>query len=145
MPLSASEWGGFDEGFAAAAKNGKSVIVDFSADWCIWCKKMDKDVFSRADVRGRLSREFNTVRLDTDSNTPLTYKGKKLTSNSFAKYMRVQGLPTLIVFDPSGNPLSELPGYVDAKTFNSYLDYVGKKMYGKMTFEQYLKTGGVKK
>jgi thioredoxin-related protein len=141
-PLGAAEWGAFDSGFTQAAKNKKPVIVDFSTDWCSWCKKMDKEVFSRGDIKNRLAKEFNTVRIDAESNTALTYKGKKMTAREFTTYMRIQGFPTLIVFDPAGEPLTMLPGFVEGNVFNMFLDYINKACYKKNTFEQYYKSGG---
>lgn len=141
-PSIGAEWGSFDEGFAQAAKNKKPVLVDFATDWCVWCKKMDKEVFSRSDIKARLAREFNTVRLDAESEKTFTYKGKKISARAFTSYMRIQGFPTLIVFDYTGEPLSVLPGYIEAPVFNMFLDYINKGSYKKTTFEQYYTSGG---
>jgi thioredoxin-related protein len=133
------QWTGFDAGFAEAAKSGKPVIIDFYTDWCVWCKRMDKDVFSRNDVSERLAKDFVTIRIDAESNSVITYKGTKTTPRKFTEQMRVQGYPTLIFYDAKGTPLTALPGYVDAKMFMVFLDYVKKGYYSKISFEQYYK------
>jgi thioredoxin-related protein len=138
----AGDWKGFDEGFRAAKAGNLPVIVDFSADWCGWCKKMDKDVFSRKDVAARLASETVTVRIDTESPASLTYKGKRMTIREFTTLMRIEGLPTLMVFNPQGDKLTELVGYVDAKYFLLFLDYLKKKKYSSMSFQTYLGQGG---
>ena len=137
----AGNWTGFDEGFRDAAKRNVPVIVDFSAEWCGWCKKMDSDVFSRPEVSSRLAKEAATVRIDVDSKTPLTYRGKTTTAGQLAGLVGVQGLPTLVVFDSRGNKLAELVGYVDAKYFLRFLDYIKTKKYQSMGFEAYLRSG----
>jgi thioredoxin-related protein len=134
------QWIGFDAGFAEAAKSGKPVVIDFYTDWCVWCKKMDKEVFSRKDVSDRLAKEYVTIRIDAESNAPITFKGVKTTPRKFTEQMRVQGFPTLIFYDSKGTPLTALPGYVDAKTFMLFLDYVQKGQYKKISFEQYYKS-----
>ena len=138
----AGSWAGFDQGFREAKAKKLPVIVDFSADWCGWCKKMDAETFSRPDVAARLAAETVTVRLDADSDAPLTYRGKTMTSRQFASAMRVDGLPTLMVFDAQGNKLTELIGFADAKHFLFFLDYVKKGCYRKISFEQYMRAGG---
>jgi len=32
------------------------VLVDVYTDWCGWCKRMDRDVYARSDVKDYLSR-----------------------------------------------------------------------------------------
>ncbi|NOX93239.1 MAG: protein-disulfide reductase DsbD [Gammaproteobacteria bacterium] len=48
---------------AAASAEGKSVMVDFYADWCVSCKEMEKYTFSDASVQKALA---NTVLLQAD-------------------------------------------------------------------------------
>jgi thioredoxin-related protein len=138
----AESWTGFDQGFREAKAKNLPVIVDFSTKWCGWCKKMDKDVFSRPDIAARLAAEFSTVRLDAESSTPLVYKGITMASREFTYAMNVEGFPTLIVFDAQGNKLSELTGYVEAKYFIMFMDFIKKGCYKKTTFEQYVRAGG---
>ena len=137
----AGNWTGFDDGFRDGAKRNVPVIVDFSAEWCGWCKKMEKEVFSRPDVATRLASETVTVRIDVDSPSLLTYKGARMTAGQLATQLRVSGLPTLLVFSPKGDRLAELVGFVDAKTFLRFLDYLKQKKYASMSFDAYLRSG----
>ncbi|HEY1407261.1 MAG TPA: thioredoxin fold domain-containing protein [Spirochaetota bacterium] len=132
-------WVGFNEGSKVSHETGKLMIVDFSTSWCIWCKKMDKEVFSNKDIAARLAREFVTVRVDAESATPLTYKGKTMETRQFTVLAGVEGYPTLIVFDPKGTPVASLNGFVDATIFGVYLDYLAKGEYRKQSFEDYYK------
>jgi thioredoxin-related protein len=138
-PLSAN-WGGFDEGMASSAKSGKYAIVDFSTDWCVWCKKMDKETFSNPDVSSRLAREFVTIRINAESDGTIIYKGQKTTPRYFTGMMGVRGFPTLVVFNAKGDPVTQLPSFVDAKTFMLFLDYVKKEKFRVQSFEDYYRT-----
>lgn len=64
-------------------KSKTPVLVDFSADWCGWCKKMEPHLekFS-ADRKGQIS----VMRLDTDNNPDIATK------------YNIEGLPTTILF-----------------------------------------------
>jgi thiol:disulfide interchange protein DsbD len=48
---------------AAAKASGKSVMLDFYADWCVSCKEMEHNTFTESDVQGALG---NTVLLQAD-------------------------------------------------------------------------------
>lgn len=133
-------WIAYDEGARASSKTGKLMIVDFTAEWCGWCKKMEKEVFSEKTISSRLARDFVTVRLDVDSSVTLTHKGKKMDARQFTLLNGVEGFPTLIVFDSKENAVTSLDGYVDAATFGRFLDYLQKGQYRTMSFEKYLKT-----
>ena len=48
---------------ATANAAGKTVMLDFYADWCVSCKEMEKYTFPKAEVRAALA---NTVWLQAD-------------------------------------------------------------------------------
>ncbi len=62
-----------DRAIASAGKQGRMIMVDFSADWCVECKVMERNVLSvpaelagaaqrGADPRGRDARSINTAK-----------------------------------------------------------------------------------
>jgi thiol:disulfide interchange protein DsbD len=78
---------------AAAAASGKSVMLDFYADWCVSCKEMEKYTFPDAKVRAALA---NTVWLQAD-----------VTANDDAdqallKHFGIFGPPTIAFYAPDG-------------------------------------------
>ncbi|MFH1422368.1 MAG: DUF255 domain-containing protein, partial [Planctomycetota bacterium] len=53
------------EGIETAKASKKPLMVDFTASWCTWCKKLDKEVFVNHEV-AELSGSFVNVKVDTD-------------------------------------------------------------------------------
>ncbi|MGH8004313.1 MAG: thioredoxin family protein, partial [Limisphaerales bacterium] len=39
-------WLNYEEGLKKGKLENKNIFVDFYTNWCGWCKKLDKDVYS---------------------------------------------------------------------------------------------------
>ncbi len=100
-----------EERLAAAARDGKTVFIDFFTDWCIACKEMDRDTFSQAEVIAA-SREFVCLRsnLTTDKDPAI----KEL----YRRY-GVRGVPTYVILGPDGKEIEplRLVGFEPKKEF----------------------------
>ena len=103
-----------DREIATASANGKTVLLDFYADWCVSCKEMEAYTFTDADVQAALS---NTVWLQAD-----------VTANDEADQallgrFGVFGPPTIIFFGPDGEQLNgyEVVGYMKAAEFAKHV------------------------
>jgi thioredoxin-related protein len=118
-------WRGWNEGLAAAAGGSKPVIVDVYTDWCGWCKRMDRDVYARADVSAYLNTHFVMVRLNAEGAERLSYAGHTLTARALAGGFQVTGYPTTIFLRPDGTHLVNVPGYVPAEKFLKLVRYIG--------------------
>jgi len=125
-PVQASvEWRGWDAGLEEARRLNRPILVDVYTQWCGWCKRMDRDVYSRPDVRDYLASKFVTIKIDAEAKTPAHYEGHDHTSRSLAALFRVTGYPTTLFLRPDGKHLVNVPGYVEADSFMHLLRYVG--------------------
>jgi len=119
----APSWRAWDAGLREAAVSGRPVLVDVYTDWCGWCKRMDRDVYARADVQEYLARKFVTVKLDAESSAAARYEGRSYTQRGLAARFGVTGYPTTL--GAKGNYLGNSPGYVPPSDFLLQLRYVG--------------------
>ena len=87
--LAGPAWRSWDAGLREAEASGRPVLVDVTTDWCGWCKRMDQDVYARADVQGYLARKFVTVKLDAESDDAARYEGRAYTSRTLAARRRL--------------------------------------------------------
>ena len=145
----APAWRTWDAGVSEAARLGRPVLVDVYTDWCGWCKRMDRDVYSRADVQEYLARRFVVVKLDAESRAPARYQGSTLTSRSLATRLGATGYPTTVFLGAKGAALGSLPGYIPADRFLQILHYVGDGHAERgQSFDDYLRAtrtrGGVR-
>jgi thioredoxin-related protein len=121
----AFQWRSWDDGLQEAGSSNKHVLVDVYTDWCGWCRRMDRDVYSRKDVREYLQSRFVTVKLNAESAERASYMGRDFTARTLASGFRVTGYPTTIFLRSNGEHIVNVPGYVPADRFLLLLEFIG--------------------
>jgi len=105
-------WMSYDVGLKKAKTEGKHIFIDFTAKWCGWCKKMDKETFSRPEVVEMLNKNFIPVRVHGDSKRELDIDGYKVTEKNLTRYeFGVRGFPSFWFLKPDGTKLAVIRGY----------------------------------
>ena len=123
--LAGPAWRSWDAGLREAEASGRPVLVDVTTDWCGWCKRMDQDVYARADVQGYLARKFVTVKLDAESDDAARYEGRAYTSRTLAARFGVDSYPTSVFLSAKGGHLGSVPGYLPPEDFLLLLRFIG--------------------
>lgn len=104
----------FEAKLNAANAQGKTVMVDLYADWCVACKEFEKYTFGDAAVVDALS---NTVwmQIDLTDNTP--------TNLEFQKAFNVLGLPTILFFNLQGQEIesARVTGFMRPQPFAQHV------------------------
>ena len=119
-------WRGWDRGLEEAKASNRPVLVDVYTQWCGWCRRMDAEVYARAEIRDYLKQNFVVVKLDAEASDPARYEGRAFTSRSLAARFGVSGYPTTVFLRPAGEHLVNVPGYVDADRFLLVLRYIAE-------------------
>jgi len=140
-PPVAPAWRTWDAGLAEARKTGHPVLVDVYTDWCGWCKRMDRDVYSRPEMIDYLSRNWVVVRIDAEANTPAHYQGHETTEAQLAGQFGVNSYPTTVMLKPTGDHMVNVPGYFPAGDFKTVLRFIAEgHMERGERFEDFKKT-----
>ena len=90
-----------EQALAQAQKEGKGIIIDTYADWCIPCKELDKLTFTDASVKKEAER-FVALKLNLTSNDPNSEAGRA------RKRFGIRGVPTVLFLDSAGLELDDL-------------------------------------
>ena len=100
-----------------AQNNGRYTLVDLYADWCIACKEFEHLTFPKPQVQAQMQK-MQLLKVDV---TKMTRKDQAL-----LEHYRVLGLPTLLVFTPEGEELTQarITGFMNADDFASHLQQI---------------------
>lgn len=109
---SADEWlTDYAKALTQAKAQNKAVLIDFTgSDWCGWCMKLDKEVFSVQDFKSYAAQKLVLLKIDFPRRKSLpaaeTAQNEKLASK-----FGIQGFPTVVVLKADGTKAGEL-GYM---------------------------------
>ena len=114
-------------GLQTAKSGNKLVLMDFTgSDWCGWCKKLDREVFSTPEFQEYAKKNLVLVELDFPRQKTMAPETKKQNAELAQQY-RIQGYPTIIVLNSVGKQVGEL-GYMEGgpKAFIAALEKLPK-------------------
>jgi len=104
-PLLAGEGIRWERDFQTAMRHatvsGKPIVIDFWADWCGWCERLDQTTYIDPLVV-KLSKQFVAVKVDTEGSPAQV---------AIAIQYGVTSLPTIAFLSPSGRQLLRVTGY----------------------------------
>ena len=99
---------------AQASAQGRPVMLDFYADWCISCKEMEAFTFTDERVQELLSTAI-VVQADVTANDA--------DDQALLKKFELFGPPGIIFYDTNGNelPAARVVGFMNADKFSDHI------------------------
>lgn len=109
---------GFNKGYELANREGKPMLVFFTAQWCEFCHQMANEAFVQEQVVG-LSSRFVCVLVDADREPAV------------CRQFQVRGYPTIQFLSPQGVPLNRVvgkkPGHLLVMEMHAALQAVARR------------------
>ena len=68
-------WLTFEEAVERSKTEKKKIFIDVYTDWCGYCKVMDKNTFSQADIAQYLNENFYPVKFNAEQKQDITFRG----------------------------------------------------------------------
>jgi len=82
-------------------------LIDFTgSDWCGWCIKLNKEVFSQDPFKAGVKDKFVLVELDYPKDKSKLSEDTQKQNEELGKKYQVQGYPTILLCDAEGKPFA---------------------------------------
>jgi thiol-disulfide isomerase/thioredoxin/outer membrane lipoprotein-sorting protein len=108
--MNSDKWySSLEEAIKVATSSNRKIFVDFYADWCGPCKKLEREVLSTPEFK-KLSKEFVFLKIDVDRQP------------AEAKLFNITAMPTQAVLDKSGTEIGRTVGYGNPADFYAFLN-----------------------
>lgn len=88
---------------------GKPMLIVCGGPWCIYCKKLEKEVLSHPTIARYINKTFIAVHLDSEKD------------QRAVQILEVKSLPTTVILSPEADLLGSVEGFVKARDFASVL------------------------
>jgi len=94
------------------AKSGhKLLLIDFTgSDWCGWCIRLRREVFSKPEFQEYANKNLILVEVDFPRSKEQT-SGLRMQNQMLAQQYHIQGFPTIVVLNGEGKQVGQL-GYM---------------------------------
>ena len=119
-------WYTYKQGIELNKKEGKKILLYFYADWCTYCKKMEKETFNDYSVASYINDNFIPIKVNSDREVKI------------ALDFGVKGLPSTWFIAEDGERISNLPGYMPPKRFLNILKYINTDSFKEMAFRKFV-------
>jgi protein disulfide-isomerase len=92
----------FQQALKLAKSQSRPIYLYFSGStWCIWCKKMEKELHNQDGFRQKMVGKFLFVHVDLPAGSAPNEETKALLET-----YHVKGVPTALVLSPDGEELA---------------------------------------
>lgn len=132
-------------------KNKKPIMLYFYTDWCISCKVMNKTTFGNSELAEQINSHYHPVKINAASENEINFLGKtykgtgKNNPNELVKALLDNyKMPAMVIFDENNKLITRINGYFLSNQMIPLTTYFYKKMYEKLSFQDYLKTYNAK-
>jgi thiol:disulfide interchange protein DsbD len=109
--------GDLERALETARAENRPVMLDFYADWCVECIRMERNTFPEPQVQAEFER-FDLLQADVTANDDL--------DQALMKAFGIIGPPAILFFDAVGEEMKayRLVGYFEADEFAAHLQKV---------------------
>lgn len=99
-------WISFEQLDDSLALKPKKVFISFFADWCSYCKKMNKVAYKNPKVISILNSDYYAVKMNVETRDTISFEGKNFVNAEYGKKRRPTHQIPLLIASRKGRPFS---------------------------------------
>jgi len=115
----------------------KKIVVHVYTDWCAWCKKLEREVYTDERIGQIVNEYYYAVRLNAESEEEIIFNGRKIKMSELSASLGVKTYPTTVFIDSNGQTIGQQVGYMEVEVFEKLLAYVGSNAYKSVLFDDF--------
>lgn len=128
------------EDAAEAAKTGRRLLLYFGQDGCPYCRQLLETNFAQKDIVDRVRAGFLPLAINIWGDREVTgFDGRARSEKEFARSLKVQFTPTVLLLDERGNVVARINGYYPPARFAAALDYAANRLESRLPFAEHMK------
>lgn len=105
-----------------AQNENRAILVDFTgSDWCVWCKRLSKEVFTQDEFIKYAKNNLVLVKIDFPQHIEQS-AATKYYNQQLAQKFGVQGFPTIFILNSNGKLIAQT-GYQPGGASN-YVEHI---------------------
>jgi len=117
----------WNEAMKMAQSLARPVLVDFTgSDWCIWCQKLEEEVFSKDEFIKYAKGNFILLKVDFPREIEQSDELKAFNQQKLKEY-KVEGFPTVVIINDRGEEFART-GYRPGGA-EKYLKHLEELLY----------------
>jgi len=94
-----------DAALAEAKATHRRVLIDFGANWCVWCRRLHHTFTTHEEIRRAIAKDYVLVLIDVNRrNDPA--RNLAIAERYHNPMGDDRGIPVLVVTDADGTPLT---------------------------------------
>jgi thioredoxin-related protein len=67
------------------AENPKPVFIFFHAKWCAYCKKIEREIFTKSEIIKKINADYYAVEMDVECTDTITFEGVQFKNKQVLK------------------------------------------------------------
>ena len=132
---------------AAAADNGRHLMILYEQNGCPYCRELHEVNFARSELSDYIKAHYDVIQLDMfGAREVLDFDGQALEERDLAAKWGVNFTPTTILMhnsnagavSVSAAQSFRMPGYLKPFHYLSSLEFVAERKFEEQTFQRYL-------
>jgi len=143
-------WLTFEEAVALQKENPKKLLIDLYTDWCGWCKRMDKETYSKKEIADYINENFYPVKFNAEQREAIEFSGhifnfvaqgrRGVHELAAALANNQLSYPTTVFMDEELRIIQRIPGYFRPQQMEPILLYIGGNHFKTTEWDEFKKS-----